>query len=190
MKSKIKVISFGRLFAGNKIRRKVGLDTDICFAWMENEEETFNYKPEIAKKMNMLYINYKVFGELMGLLSSKYPFEKERKEVIFSFLRRNNIEIIKYNNLNQLEVKRIFDRLKNESQKFKKVAGNSDYWIISIYYVAGIDTISTNNVRDFIEPCNYLNIPLEYPPIIEPGSRQDIIRMLKNIQKPRFRKKR
>ncbi len=187
---KRKLIGIGRVFVGNKIRRKVGLDTDICLAWMENEKETFNYKPEIAKKGNILYINYKVFGELMGLLSEKYSSEEERRKVIFSFLGRNKIGIIKYNDLNQLEAKKLFDELKSKCNTFKRVASNNDYWIISIYLTAGMDTISTNNTRDFEEPCIYLKIPLEYPPIIEPGSRQDVRRMLRNIPRPRFKKRR
>lgn len=119
----------------------------------------------------------------MGLLSQHYPNIDDRKDVIFDFLRRNRILGIKPQDVNQQKVQEMFNELKILRQQNKWTAGDNDLEIISINYVAGMDCISTNNTRDFIPPCNHLQLPLEFPPIIQIGSRQDVDRMLKSISK-------
>jgi len=106
-----KVLSIGKFTIRNRPVRKVGLDTDNCFSWMENEKEIWNYKPKIAKRGNLLYINYVVFGELMSLLAKKYPNKIERKNNIFKFLKRNKILGIKPKDVNESSINQIFTQL-------------------------------------------------------------------------------
>jgi len=166
------------------------LDTDNCFSWIENENLTWNYKPKIAKKGNFLHINYVVFSELMNLLSQKYPNKDINPKEVFNFLRRNKIKPIKKKDVDLIKVEEIFNKLKTESKNNKWFSGENDLKIISVYYVTGMDCISTNNIKDFQKPCNYLGISLDFPPIIQPGSRQDVNRMLRDLYKNHpFKKK-
>ena len=178
-----KLIGIGRTILRNKIIRKVGLDTDNCFSWIENEKLTWNYKPRIAKRGNLLHVNYVVFSELMNLLSQKYPDKNINPKNVFNFLKRNRIKPIKKKDVDLIKFEEIFNKLKIESKNNKWSSGENDLKIISVYYVAGIDCISTNNIKDFQKPCDYLGIPLDFPPIIQPGSRQDVNRMLRDLYK-------
>ena len=182
-KKKRKLINIGRFVTRNKIIRKVGLDTDNSFSWMENEKLTWNYKPRISKKENFLHMNYVVFSELMNLLFRKCPSEKVNPKEIFKFLKRNKIRPIKKKDVDPVKVKEIFDELEIKKKINNWRAGKNDLKIISVYYASGIDCISTNNKKDFQDPCNYLNIDLDVPTIIEQGSMQDTNRMLRNLYK-------
>ena len=190
IKQKRKIFGIGRFVKRNKPIKKVGIDSDNCLSWMENKKQNRNYKPKIALRGNLLYINYEVFGELMGLLKDEYSDEQERVKNIFSFLRRNKIGLIKKKEINLEEVDKIYFQLKEMRKNFKNKPGDSDLKIISIFYVAGMDAISTNNIKDFIESCDYLNISLEYPPIIEIGSTQDVMEMLRKLPRPQFKRRR
>ncbi len=180
---KKKVIHMERVVARNKILRKIGLDTDNSFSWMENEKGTWGYRPRIAKRGNFLHTNYIVFSELLNLLSKKNPDKELNKREIFNFLRRNRIKPIKKKDVNQAKVNALFDKLKTERKDNNWKAGDNDLRIISVYCIAGINCISTNNRRDFQDPCNYLNIDLDVPTIIEPGSEQEVNKMLRNFSK-------
>jgi len=175
--------SIGKIVERNRILRKIGLDTDNCFSWIENEKMTWNYKPNIAKRENFLHVNYVVFSELINLLSKKYPDKDINLKEVFNFLRRNKIRPIKKKDVDSIRVEEIFNRLKIESKNNKWYSGENDLKIISVYYIAGMDCISTNNLKDFKKPCNYLGISLDFPPIIQPGSRQDVSRMLRDLYK-------
>ncbi len=182
---KRKMISIGRISFRNKIIRKIGLDTDNSFSWMKNEKLTWNYKPSILSKGNFLYVSYIVFSELIGLLQKENPDKEINKKKVFKFLRKNKIKPIRKKEVDQNKVKEIFEILKNERSKNKWSAGDNDLRIISVYSGAGMDCISTNNLKDFREPCRFLNIDLDIPTIIEPGSMQDINRMWKNLYRKR-----
>ena len=62
---KEKIIGFERFVVRNRPIKKVGLDTDNCLAWIENEKYIPNYKPKIAKRGDLLYINFKVLMMLI-----------------------------------------------------------------------------------------------------------------------------
>lgn len=187
---KKKLMGIGRFVQRNRILRKIGLDTDNCFSWIENEKLTWYYKPNIVKRENFLHINYVVFSELMHLLHKKYPDKNINPKEVFNFLRRNKINPIRKKDVNPINVEETFNRLKTESKNNKWSSGENDLKIISIYHVAGMDCISTNNLKDFQKPCNYLGISLDFPPIIQPGSSQDVNRMLRNLYKNNPFKKR
>lgn len=183
---KKKIISVGRFVKRNKPLRKIGIDTDNCFSWMKQEKETWDYKPRIAKRNNFLHANYIVFSELIHLLSKKNPNIELNKKKVFQFLKRNKIRPIKKKDVNQDKVNETLEILKQERAKSKWPSGDNDLKIISIYFVAGIDSISTNNKKDFEKPCDYLGIGIDLPSIIEPFSRQDVNRMLKDLSKHRY----
>jgi len=186
-----KFVGIGRFVERNRVLKKIGLDTDNCFSWIENEKLTWNYKPNIARRENLLHVNYIVFSELMNLLYKKHSDKDVDPKEVIGFLRRNNIRPIRKKDVDPLKVEETFNRLNVESKNNKWSSGESDLKIISVYYAAGIDCISTNNIKDFQNPCNYLGISLDFPPIIQPGSRQDVNRMLRNLYKNRpFKKNR
>lgn len=49
-----KTFSIRRFSVRNKPVNKVGLDTDNCFSWIENEKSIQSYKPAIAKRGNII----------------------------------------------------------------------------------------------------------------------------------------
>lgn len=169
----------------NRISKKIGIDTDNCFSWLENEKYTLNYKPKLVRRGNFLHTNYIVFSELIHLLESKNPNLELNKKKVLDFLHKNNIKPIKKKEVDQGKVEKILAELLEQKKKNKWSAGTNDLRIIVVYYIAGMDSISTNNLEDFKEPCKYLNLRLDKIPIIEPGSYQDVNRMLRDI----YRKK-
>jgi hypothetical protein len=168
---KSKWIGIEKFIKRNKMLKKIGIDTDNCLSWIENEKLTPGYRPSISKRKNFLCANYVVFSELMHLLSKK-DSNVTKLEVI-SFLRKNHIFPIKKKDVNQTKVENTLNNLKIERKKNGWSAGDTDLKIISVYDAAGIDCISTDNLKHFKDPCNYLGISLDFPPIIQPGSRQD-----------------
>jgi hypothetical protein len=178
---KRKIISIERISLRNKIIRKIGLDTDNSFSWMEHEKLTWNYKPAIVKKGNILHANYIIFSELIGLLSRENPDKEINKKKVITFLKKNRIKPIRKKEVDQGKVNEVLEKLKKERDKNSWSAGDNDLRIISVYSVTGMDCISTNNLKDFREPCRFLNIDLDLPSIIEPGSMQDINRMWRNL---------
>ncbi|HLD54989.1 MAG TPA: hypothetical protein VJB35_01890 [Candidatus Nanoarchaeia archaeon] len=179
--AKTKGIEVGKFVQRNNMLKKIGLDTDNCISWIENEKLSPGYKPRIAKRRNFLYTNYVVFSELMHLISNKDLTIKS--EEVIGFLKRNHIRPIKKKDVDKIKVEETFNKLKAECKKNNWSAGESDLRVISVYYNAGIDCISTNNLRHFKDPCYYLKISLDFPPIIQPYSKQDVNRMLRNLYK-------
>ena len=175
------MIRIGKFVKRDRILKKIGLDTDNCVSWIENEKLTHRYRPRIARRRNFLYTNYVVFSELMNLLEGKRIDAK--KEEVIKFLHRNHIQPIRKKDVDQIKVEEILDKLKKEAKKKNWLAGENDLRIISVYYTAGIDCISTNNRKHFKEPCDYLKISVDFPPIPQPGSIQDINKMLKDLYK-------
>lgn len=193
MGNKNKIFGFGRLIIGNRMIRKIGLDTDICFNWIS--EDYSDYQPNITKKQNKLFINYKVFGELMGILIGDNKVDKEKvneiKKKIFEFIRENRISLLKKRDINQNDVNNLFLELKNKN--FTGEPGDSDLKIISIYKIYGMDGIFSNNVKHFEEPCKHLNLHFERPFMIKKGAIQDVKKMLRDLypnkKYKRFKKK-
>ena len=172
-------MSIGRLVIGNRMFRKIGLDTDICFNWINDDYS--EYQPNIASKQNKLFLNYKVFGELMGKIIGDDDDEKvnEIRKQIFEFMGENKITLLKKSRLSQNDINKLFSDLKK--QNFKGNPGNSDLRIISIYKIAGMNGVFSNNVKHFEEPCKYLNLHFERPFMIKKGSTQDVKKMLRDL---------
>ena len=117
MSKKNKIIGIGRVVIRNKIIRKIGLDTDICFNWIN--EDYSEHQPNIVNKQNRLFINYKVFGELIGNQIGDDDVDEEGvneiRNQIFKFMRENRINLLKKSELNQNEINKMFLDLKKKN---------------------------------------------------------------------------
>ena len=69
----------------------------------------------------------------------------EIRNKIFKFMKEKRISLIKKSYINQNEVNNLFFDLKD--QNFKETPGNSDLRIISIYKIAGMNCIFSNNKK-------------------------------------------
>jgi len=182
-----KIIGFGKFIMRNKPVRKVGIDTSLILSWMENEKYLGKHKPKFCNQEDKLFINYKIFGELMGLLREKKNNISEIRNLIFDFLKRNNVTLLKKKLINKKRLKETLDRLK---QKFSGKVKESDLKIIAIFYCFNIDCIFSPDDKHFEEPCNFLGINYEKHFEIEVGSEQDVRRMLRNLYPKKYKKRR
>ncbi len=116
-KKKIKIGAASRFVHTNRIIRKVGLDTDIMIALIDNVPEFSMFKPRIFSTQNILYINYRVFSEIFGhLIHNKNNSKEMALNKIFSFLKSNRIELLKKSSTNVNEVNEIISSLKNKDK--------------------------------------------------------------------------
>src|SRR3989339_64302 len=106
--AKTKGIEVGKFVQRNNMLKKIGLDTDNCISWIENEKLSPGYKPRIAKRRNFLYTNYVVFSELMHLISNKDLTIKS--EEVIGFLKRNHIRPIKKKDVDKIKVEETFNK--------------------------------------------------------------------------------
>jgi len=144
------------------IIRKIGLDSDVMIALIYNIEEFSMFKPKIFNKTNILYINYKVFSEIIGHLIHNKNLSKEiALNKIFSYLKNNNIALLKKSNTDISEVNNIINSLKKQREILNNNAGDKDLEIISIYKSHNIDLIFSRNSDDFKPFCKYLGISFE-----------------------------
>ena len=162
MKNKIKIGAIGRVIHTNRIIKRVGLDSDVMIALIDDDKEFSLFKPKIFSKKNILYINYKVFSELIGyFVYNKKLSQNEAVNKIFSYLRKNNINLLKKKDTDLIKVNETFDSLKKQREILKNNAGYKDLEIISIYKVHNIDLIFSRNSNDFKPFCEYLGISFE-----------------------------
>lgn len=182
-----KILGFGKFVIRNKLIRKVGIDTNLIFSWIQNESYFGKHKPHFCNQKDKLFINYKIFGELMGLLleEEKDKNPEEIRKIIFEFLRRNKIALLKKRTINLDKLKETFSRLKDNFKNIKE----SDLLVISIFYCFDIDCIFSADEKHFEEPCRFLGINYERHFEIEMGSEQDVRRMLKNLYPKRYKRK-
>jgi hypothetical protein len=161
-KNKIKTGAASRFIHTNRIIRKVGLDTDVMIALIDNIPEFSMFKPRIFNSKNILYINYKVFSEIFGHLIHNKNLSKEMAlNKIFSFLKSNRIVLLKKSGTSINEVSEIISSLKKQRQILNNNAGDKDLEIISIYKTHNIDLIFSRNSDNFLPFCKYLGISFE-----------------------------
>jgi len=162
VKDKIQIRAINRIIHINRIIKKVGLDSDVMIALIDNIQEFSIFKPKVFSSRNILFINYRVFSELVGHLIYNKNLSKDiALKKLFSYLKENNIILIKKSNTNINEVDEIFNILKKQRERLKNKAGDKDLEIISIYKVHNIDLIYSRNSDDFKPFCEYLRISFE-----------------------------
>lgn len=182
---KQKVVAFGKFIKRNKPVKFVGLDTNLIYAWITNEEYYGTYRPKFCKQGERLFISFKVFGELLGLVKSKMKSTiNDAKDHIFTFLRKNKIQLLKKKNL---DIEKYQSTLKELKHKFRDIH-DEDLEVIASFHAFIIDTIFSSNARHFQKPCEHLGINFEKHFEVEVGSEQDVRNMLKGINE--FRRKR
>ncbi len=183
-----RVIGVARFVARDKPIQTIGLDTSIILLWMESKFS--NYQPNIAKRKNTLFINYIVYAELLYFLTIQKKLKiKKAQNKISSFLKKNNIRLLRQEDFSEKEleqIKAILIELKKVKKNLENPPENNDLEIISIYYIAGVDAIYSKNDKHFREVCELLNIPFENPHLIKFGSQKEINWLFRNA----FRKKR
>jgi hydroxymethylpyrimidine pyrophosphatase-like HAD family hydrolase len=161
-KNKIKIGAIGRVIHTNRIIRRVGLDSDVMIALMDDIKEFSMFKPKVFNNKNILYINYKVFSELVGhFIYNNKISQNVAVSKIFSYLRNNNINLLKKKQTDLTQVNQTIDNLKKQREILKNNAGDKDLEIISIYRVHNIDLIFSRNSDDFKPFCEYLCISFE-----------------------------
>lgn len=152
----------GKIVHSNRFIRKVGLDSDVIIALVDDIDEFSQFRPRIFNKKNILHINHVVFSELLGHLIYKRKMQrKEAINKIFSYLRRNHITLIKKKEINLNEVEEIFEKLKKQKKILNNNSGDKDLRIISIYKTYNIDLIISRNSSHYEPFCQYLNIAFE-----------------------------
>ena len=161
-KNQIKIGAASRVIHTTMIIRKVGLDSDVMIALIDNIPEFSMFKPKIFNSKNILYINYRVFSEIFGhLIHHKNNSKEIALNKIFSFLKSNRIALLKKSSTNVNEVNEIIISLKKQRQILNNNAGDKDLEIISIYKTHNIDLIFSRNSADFLPFCKYLGISFE-----------------------------
>lgn len=183
MPKKNKTFGIKREFVRNKPIRRIGLDTDVCLPWFRNQKNSRNnFLPNISKRGDSLFINYKVFGELLPQINNN-DIEESKKE-LRKFLKRNGIMVLMKIEKESKEAEKFFQDLKN--QNFSNNPGDSDLKIISLYKACKMDCVFSGNTKHFKEPCKFIGILFEEKIIIEDFSERDTMRMLKELSKHRY----
>ena len=159
-KKKIKQIARLIIKKRNRPVNKVGLDTGILVALITQDIKYDLKKPRIFIRRGISYAYQLVVNQTIGVLIYKKGFkEKESVSMVLSYLKNNNIDIIREKELNIPQRDAILNDLKR--QKIREKPEESDLDILSSYKVAGIDCIITTNFKHFIELGKYLNIFIE-----------------------------
>ena len=139
--------------------KKVGLDTDVIIALIDDLNQFSMFKPKIFNRNNAIFINYRVFSELMGHLINNRNFSNEESvNKIFSYLRENRILLLKKSNTDIVKLNEIIEGLRKQRDVQKNLAGDKDLEIISIYKFHKMDLIFSRNSGHFEPFCKYLGI--------------------------------
>ena len=165
MKKKNAIIRFeGIRIRNGKPITKVGFDSGVLVALIDNDKEYNLKRPEFFIRKGICFVYQLVVNQTIGVLFYKrnYPKEKAIDETL-KYLQENNIFIIKEEEINIEKRNSIFESLKQERNKIKVVPKpeDSDLDILASYKVMGIDCIITTNYKHFIELGGYLEIYVE-----------------------------
>ena len=162
MKGKIKVVAAARIFHRDRLIKKVGVDTDVMIALIDDVDQFSMFKPKIYSRNNFLHINYIVFSELMGhFMYNRKLSQNQARDKIFLYLRENGIKLLKKSDTDLKRAQEIFGSLDKQRKALDNKAGDKDLKIISIYKLHEIDLIYSRNSDDFEPFCRYLGISFE-----------------------------
>lgn len=162
----MKVNTFHKEIIRNKMINKVGLDSDILFALIDDETNFSMFKPKIFNRNNFVHISYLIFAQVFGILKYQKGYNQEEiKNKIFKYLRENNIKLIKKSDIEHKreEIELIKTKLKKYRDSNHLTTEDSDVEIIAVYKVENIDLIFTRNYRHFKPLCDQINIDVEKP---------------------------
>ena len=164
MQKKKKMFGFGKVIINNKPITRIGLDSGVLVALIDNNQEYNLKRPEFFIKKGICYIYQLVVNQAIGVLiyKRKYPKEKAIQETL-KFLDENNILLLREEKIDTDKRNKILNDLKSQRNKLKVIPKpeDSDLDIISSYKCEGIDCIITTNYKHFIELGNYLGIRIE-----------------------------
>ena len=156
--------SVTRTVSRNKIVKKVGLDSSIFVALVDDEQQYSRFTPKIFVRNNFVYVSDIVFSETLNVLIGKRGYtEAEALDKIFGYMRSHKISMVKSKVVGYDKVKLLVDELKEQRKKIKEHPEDSDLKIMALYKLGGIDCIFVVNDRHFRELCTYLNIDVEKP---------------------------
>lgn len=161
METEISGIS--KIISRNKIINKVGLDSDLLVAFIDNGKFSF-FKPKVYNRKNYVHICQKVFAQTLGVLIHKrdYSYEVAFNKLV-NYLNLNRIKIIKNKEIGLESINKLIGELKEKREKIKAKPDDSDLEITAVYKLAGIKCIFTINSEHFEELCEYLDIDVEKP---------------------------
>jgi len=158
------IIGFEKFVMRNKPITKVGFDTGVLVALIDNDKEYNLTKPRFFIKKGICYAYQLAVNQVIGVLMERgYKREDAIRETI-NFLKENNITIIKEKEIDIGKRNALFDNLKRQRRKLKVTPKpeDSDLDIIASYKCRDIDCIMTTNYKHFIELGKYRECPTHY----------------------------
>lgn len=165
MKKKNTITGFGEIRIRNgKPITKVGFDTGVLVALIDNDKEYNLKRPEFFIRKGICFVYQLVVNQTIGVLIYKRNYSKEKAiSETFEFLQDKNIFIIKEEDINIEKRNSILENLKHERKRIKVTPKpeDSDLEILCSYNMIGVDCIITTNYKHFIELGKYLGIYVE-----------------------------
>lgn len=157
------IFSVSKIVSRNKITNKVGIDTDLLVAFIDDNKFSF-FKPRVYDRNNYVFICQKVFAQTLGVLIHKreYVYEKAKNKLV-NYLNLNRIKIIKNKEIGFDKITSLINELREKKKSINANPDDADLEIIAVYKLAGIDCIFTINSEHFEELCKYLDIDVEKP---------------------------
>lgn len=175
--------AIGSMVIRDRVIKKAGLDAGVLVAFIDNDMLLLS-KPQICIKKGMCYACQLVVNQAIGVLIHKRRYSKENAIYqTLKFLKENNIEIIREQDLDLRRREEVFNELKSELSKLnlKPMPEDSDLDILASYKVAGIDLIFTTNVKHFFELGKYLGIYIEGVYSEKQNNAKEVDKMLRNL---------
>jgi|SRR3989344_1669385 len=162
MEKQIKIGAVAKVIHKNRLIRRVGLDSDVIISLIDDSKQFSLFKPKIYNRRNLLFINYRVFSELLGHFIYNKKLKKDQAvNKIFDYIRKNNIYLLKKKDTDMKKVSDTITILKKQRETLDNNAGDKDLEIISVYKFHDIDLIFSRNSDDFEPFCKYLGIAFE-----------------------------
>ena len=129
----------------DKIIRTIGLDADVCVAFVLRKGDFSMSIPKMLIRKEV-YVNYVILRQVFGVLvHKKKKSREEANKMISKFLDRYKIRKIEKKGIDETVVNHYLDKLKKHREIIQSIADDDDLMIISIYKTKGIDCILTRN---------------------------------------------
>jgi len=181
MKNKNKVMGFGKVIIRNRPITKVGFDTGVLVALIDNDKEYNLERPAFFIRKGICHAHQLVTNQIIGVLIYERNYsKKEAIQKTLRYLKENNITIVKEKDINKERREGIFKDLKKQRIKLKVIPKpqDSDLDIMASYKSIDIDCISTTNFKHFIELGKYLDIFIDKVETREQKERREVKKMM------------